>query len=203
MLISTLDLALSLSNIINGLNVHIFMIVVGLVLVMAFAHSTVRLCMYILRPPQYEMSRTASNATVAPQAPIPVVLRRDEEEFSEEETDGVSKDSVLPVPPPAYGLWRGSTVSNFGVIEISAYNSQKMDPNLMHWRRLETLQREAPPPERIASNSGQPLSPYRPPSYVTEDGVRYVLEAEPRSTAPEANSEPLPVHPSERGRIVP
>jgi hypothetical protein len=87
------------------------MIVVGLILVMAFAHATVRLCMYILRPPQYPISRTGSNATVAPQDPIPIVLRRDEEDFGDDEVNGVPKDAVLPEPPPAYGLWRGSTVS--------------------------------------------------------------------------------------------
>ncbi len=86
------------------------MIVVGLVLVMAFAHATVRLCMYLLRPPKYPISRTNSSATLAPGEPLPVVLRRDEEDFSEEETDGIPKDAVLPAPPPAYGLWRGSTV---------------------------------------------------------------------------------------------
>lgn len=87
------------------------MIVVGLVLVMAFAHAAVRLCMYILRPPQYPISRATSNAAVAPEEPIHVILRRDEEEFSDEETDSVPKDAVLPAPPPVYGLWRGSTVS--------------------------------------------------------------------------------------------
>lgn len=67
--------------------------------------------MYILRPPQYPISRATSNATVAPAEPIPVILRRDEEEVSDDEADGVPKDAVLPAPPPVYGLWRGSTVS--------------------------------------------------------------------------------------------
>lgn len=111
MYLPLLDLALAASNVINGPQVHIFMIVIGLILVMAFAHATVRLCMYILRPPQYPISRTTSNATVAPDEPIPVILRRDEEDISDEETDSVPKDAVLPMPPPAYGLWRGSTVS--------------------------------------------------------------------------------------------
>jgi hypothetical protein len=77
-----------------------------------------------------------------------------------------------------------------------------MNPNLVHWRRVETLQSEAAPPDRNTPNPEQPSSPYRPPSYATEDGVRYVLDAEPRSVAPEANSEAFPVHPSERGRIA-
>lgn len=181
------DLALALSNVISGLQVHIFMIVVGIILVMAFAYATVRLCMHILRPPRYSVSRTASNTIVAPEEPIPIVLRSDEEQLSEDETGGIPKDTVLPLPPPAYGLWRGST---------------RMDPNLIHWRKVETSQAEAVPPERNTLNSQRPPSPYRPPSYATEEGIRYALDARPGSIAPEADSESLPVHPSEQGRIV-
>ena len=86
------------------------MIVIGLVLVMAFAHAIVRLCMYILQPSNYSVRRTTSNVTVAPEGPFPVVLRRDEEDFLEDDMDSVTKEAVLPAPPPAYGLWRGSTV---------------------------------------------------------------------------------------------
>jgi hypothetical protein len=198
------DLALALSGVIQGLNIHIFMIVIGLLLVMAFAHATVRLCMYILKPPEYPISRTTSHATVAPEEPIPIILRRDEEDFSDEDEDedGVPKDAVLPAPPPAYGLWRGSTVS---VIlpnsEMETDTSQRMDPNLIHWRRVETLQREANPLQRNSQGSAQ-SSENRPPSYVTEDGVRYVMDTQPRLTMKEADAEPLPVHPSERGRIA-
>jgi len=77
-----------------------------------------------------------------------------------------------------------------------------MNPNLMHWRRVETLQREAASSDRISSISEQTSSPNRPPSYATEDGVRYVMEAQPRSTAQDADSAALPIHPSERGRIA-
>lgn len=41
----------------------------------------------------------------------------------------------------------------------------------------------------------------RPPSYASEDGVAYVIEAQPRSIAP-TSEVPLPVHPSEAGRIA-
>lgn len=77
-----------------------------------------------------------------------------------------------------------------------------MDPNLIHWRRVGQLQGETAVPEREALNAEEPSSPYRPPSYATEDGVRYVMDAQPRSIAPEANSGALPIHPSERGRIA-
>lgn len=91
---------------------------------------------------------------------------------------------------------------NLAAAVIYAYTSQRMDPNLLHWRKVEALRREAAPTERNLPTTEQ-VSPYRPPSYATEDGVRYVLDAQPRSIAPEANSEPLPIHPSERGRIAP
>lgn len=41
----------------------------------------------------------------------------------------------------------------------------------------------------------------RPPSYASEDGVAYVIEAQPRSIAPTVEV-PLPVHPSEAGRVA-
>jgi hypothetical protein len=77
-----------------------------------------------------------------------------------------------------------------------------MDPNLMHWRRVETLQREAASSGRVTSISEQASSLNRPPSYATDDGVRYVMEAQPRSTAQDADADALPTHPSERGRIA-
>lgn len=55
---------------------------------------------------------------------------------------------------------------------------------------------------------GPEMTGPRPPSYISEDGVDYVVEARPRSIAPtafapqmvEAPVPPLPVHPSEAGR---
>lgn len=42
----------------------------------------------------------------------------------------------------------------------------------------------------------------RPPSYISDDGVQYVVEAQPRSIAPTTEI-PLPEHPSEAGRTAP
>lgn len=72
-----------------------------------------------------------------------------------------------------------------------------MDPNLIHWRKVETLRREDETPVRQSLD--RPGSPYRPPSYATEDGVRYVMDAQPRS---EPTPEQLPIHPSEGGRVA-
>lgn len=49
-------------------------------------------------------------------------------------------------------------------------------------------------------SSSRPRGQRRPPSYASEDGVAYVIEAQPRSIAPTAEV-PLPVHPSEAGRV--
>ena len=45
----------------------------------------------------------------------------------------------------------------------------------------------------------RPTTANRPPSYMSDDGVDYIIEAEGRSIAP-VQDVPLPVHPSERGR---
>lgn len=105
----------------TGLQLNVSIIVIGLILVMAFAHSAVRLGMYIFRPPQYPTAGSSSNPIVTPHEPIPVVFRRDEEEMidgdenddddNDDDEYGVPKGALIPAPPPAYGLWRGSTVS--------------------------------------------------------------------------------------------
>ncbi|KIN05727.1 hypothetical protein OIDMADRAFT_16961 [Oidiodendron maius Zn] len=79
-------------------------------------------------------------------------------------------------PPPAYGLWRESV---------------RVDPNRIFWQRNETAQ------ERPDSRTDRHQTTNRPPSYISEDGVHYVLEAQPRSIAP-AEDVLLPPHPAER-----
>lgn len=74
----------------------------------------------------------------------------------------------------------------------------------------------SPSSSASASSSRRPRAGPRPPSYASEDGVSYVIEARPRSTvvplgpevvpmsmaaAPPPLPSPLPVHPSEVGRV--
>lgn len=47
----------------------------------------------------------------------------------------------------------------------------------------------------------RPRGVRRPPSYASEDGVAYVIEAQPRSIAPSSETS-LPIHPSEAGRVA-
>jgi hypothetical protein len=66
---------------------------------------------------------------------------------------------------------------------------QRVDPNRIFWQRNEAaLQRQNSRTEGRSSMSN------RPPSYISEDGVDYVIEAAPRSIAPTTDV-PLPPHP--------
>jgi len=80
-------------------------------------------------------------------------------------------------------------------------NSQRVDPNRIYWQRTETVRSHA---RQLPGTPETDLEAQRPPSYISEDGVAYVIEAAPRSIAPTADM-PLPTQPSERGRnhVVP
>ncbi|KAL7951975.1 hypothetical protein V8C42DRAFT_23456 [Trichoderma barbatum] len=91
----------------------------------------------------------------------------------DEEAAGVQNEAMA-MKPPAYGLWRESV---------------RVDPNRFFWQRNDAAQPASSPP----------ASGPRPPSYISEDGVSYVVDAVPRSIAP-AEGDQQPMHPSERGR---
>lgn len=71
---------------------------------------------------------------------------------------------------------------------------QRVDPNRIFWQRNEAAARERQNQEE------RPTTANRPPSYISEDGVDYVIEAQGRSIAPTTDV-PLPLHPAERGRV--
>ena len=84
---------------------------------MVFAHSVVRLCVVALRSERCNRISEHTDFTpvggyALPARPIPVVLARDEEiGISGTESlggEGVEKEVL---PPPTYGLWRGSVVT--------------------------------------------------------------------------------------------
>jgi hypothetical protein len=86
---------------------------------------------------------------------------------------------------------------------------QRVDPNRIYWMRNDgaptTVDEEVAPPEtgsqrREVSDSGRPRV-HRPPSYASDDGVSYVVEAQPRSIAPTTDV-PLGPHPAEAGRAA-
>ena len=91
---------------------------------------------------------------------------------------------------------------------------QRVDPDRIYWMRNESAAPETV--DEVASSDGGPERPRsdiqaessttrttvpRPPSYASDDGVSYVVEAQPRSIAP-TGEVPLrtSLHPAEAGR---
>ncbi|KAK2001569.1 hypothetical protein LX36DRAFT_667856 [Colletotrichum falcatum] len=177
-LLLLLATSLSLTQNIRSGEFTVLLILVILFVTVFFCHGLIRLCMIIfrLRPsddPRLPMPQVlAPGGYAVPREPIRVVLARDEEEQGE-----ISE--ALLTKPPAYGLWRESV---------------RVDPNRIYWQRNPNA----------ASNVGsstQSRSGPRPPSYASEDGVSYVVDARPRSMAPAMTEALIPPHPSEIGRI--
>ncbi|KAL2372024.1 hypothetical protein BDBG_04000 [Blastomyces gilchristii SLH14081] len=186
MIIFVIYLALSLSNTIDKREFHIVFILALIILVIYFCHSFIRFFMLAWRsppahPPSAAPKAVSTREYVQPDQPIPVILARDEEIVAEVDADNhIGRNgnlSGLPPPPPAYGLWR---------------NSVRINPNLVHWRRREPTGPQPGNTESEGLNNG----PHRPPSYISDDGVHYVVDIQPQSRlrAPDESD----VHPAER-----
>ncbi|KAH8687670.1 hypothetical protein BGZ60DRAFT_522319 [Tricladium varicosporioides] len=183
-LVLTVYLALALSNRNESQEFHVLLILIILITTIFFCHALVRLCMMIINPPpegdpdhQEIPTMVGPGGYANPAVPIRVALARDEE------AAGIESDATK-LPPPAYGLWRESV---------------RVDPNRLYWARNEAaLQRE----QSARQTENRPQTANRPPSYISDDGIDYVVEAAPRSIAP-ITDVPLPPHPSERGRVWP
>ncbi|KAK2801821.1 hypothetical protein FQN50_007566 [Emmonsiellopsis sp. PD_5] len=208
-------LALSLSSAVDGREFHVVVILALILLTIYFCHSFIRLFMLAWRPaPEYSppsvTGRIGTFGYAHPDRPIPVILARDEEvraidvdlergqQANANENAGADGGGGggaggvgLAPPPPAYGLWR---------------NSVKINPNLVYWQRREENHRHRHNQGMMhrSDNDGQ-RETNRPPSYMSDDGVRYVVDiqrhpqaasmaAQPRGFAPEE----AVLHPSER-----
>ncbi|TVY60658.1 hypothetical protein LSUE1_G007292 [Lachnellula suecica] len=184
LMVLTVYLCLALTNRNESQEFHVLLILIILITTIFFCHALIRLCMMIINPPvddalsQDLPSMVGPGGYANPTVPIQVALARDEE------AAGIENDATK-LPPPAYGLWRESV---------------RVDPNRIYWQRNEAaaLQRQNSTERREA----RPSTANRPPSYISENGVDYVLEAEPRSIAPTTDV-PMAPHPSERGRVWP
>ncbi|KAK0732991.1 hypothetical protein B0T26DRAFT_630319, partial [Lasiosphaeria miniovina] len=175
-------LSLSLTKNINSSEFTVLLILIILFVTIIFCYGLVRLCILLVRGDHHgntdrlpEMRGPGGYAI--PEQPIRVVLARDEE------AAGIESETTK-IKPPAYGLWRESV---------------RVDPNRIYWMRNH----DAPPLDTDKEEAGSSHAPRttapRPPSYASEDGVSYVVEARPRSMAPTTNVPVLP-HPSETGR---
>ncbi|KAH6649177.1 hypothetical protein BKA67DRAFT_662091 [Truncatella angustata] len=179
-------LALSVTKNINNSEFTILLILVILFATIVFCHGLIRLCMIVMRPKSPDDEERARlpemmgpGGYAVPKRPIRVLLARDEE------AAGLESETTK-VHPPAYGLWRESV---------------RVDPNRIYWQRND----QEPVP--LGNAASRPATANRPPSYASDDGVDYVVEARPRSMAPLSDATlstsgvPLPTHPSEAGRI--
>ncbi|KAH8887824.1 hypothetical protein GQ53DRAFT_768138 [Thozetella sp. PMI_491] len=193
-LLLSVYLALSITKNINNSEFTVLLILIILFVTIFFCHGLIRLCILIVKGPRDEEQHPRAQVAqlygpggyAIPRQPIRVVLARDEE------AAGIESEATK-INPPAYGLWRESV---------------RVDPNRIFWMRNEeapaTVEEENTTESSSSSSHGSASEPSglrRPPSYASDDGVSYVVEAQPRSTAPTTD---VPVagdlHPSERGR---
>ncbi|SPN99503.1 uncharacterized protein DNG_02355 [Cephalotrichum gorgonifer] len=172
-------LALSLSKSLQNGEFTVLLILLILFTTIIFCHGLIRLCMSVMRPGRDDDDTSSRGPGLSafvgfslPRRPVRVLLARDEE------AAGIESETTK-LQPPAYGLWRESV---------------RVDPNRLFWQRNQ----DAAPDEPSTSTETQSI--HRPPSYASEDGVGYVVDAVPRSIAPTTDV-PLPIHPSERGRL--
>ncbi|RYP47198.1 hypothetical protein DL768_006707 [Monosporascus sp. mg162] len=207
-------LALSMSRRITSSESTILLILIVLFATIIFCHGLVRICMlltrrqrrgtdggdlerggrggsspwhhhhqqhpYYLRNNRHQQQQMAEvmvpGGYAVPRRPIRVVLARDEEAAGREA-------ETAKVKPPAYGAWRESV---------------RVDPNRLYWQRIDGHHHHQSPGSTSESSSDGPHRSEtrpgsagtdtgvaaRPPSYASDDGVAYVVEARPRSIAP-------------------
>ncbi|KAK0708619.1 hypothetical protein B0H67DRAFT_590787 [Lasiosphaeris hirsuta] len=206
-LILTVYLSLSITKNINNSEFTVLLILIILFVTIFFCHGLIRLCMMVVRGGRNREDSANRSGRLPemmgpggyaiPREPIRVVLARDEE------AAGIESEATKS-NPPAYGLWRESV---------------RVDPNRIYWQRNDEAAPDTVDEERSLHGSPgesgtrshdhdeagpsedvRPTVP-RPPSYASDDGVSYVVEAQPRSIAPTMEV-PLrgSVHPAEAGR---
>ncbi|KAK4185992.1 hypothetical protein QBC35DRAFT_502373 [Podospora australis] len=230
-LILAVYLSLSLTKNIQSSEFTILLIILILFVTIFFCHSLIRLCMLVVKGrkggdsdsgsnssrsqlPEMQQSGPQCGGYAIPREPIRVVLARDEE------AAGIESEATK-TGPPAYGLWRESV---------------RVDPNRIYWMRNQAASVSGEESEDFTEGSSDVSSLSsssdsgraeqtgdasttragavpRPPSYASDDGISYVVEARPRSTVlpPMATRRTMPsvrdttysaagLHPAEAGR---
>lgn len=112
------DLALALTVPDLGQELHLLFILIILGTLVIFVHSLIRLCVLASKGPRGRRARhtipsVAGPEGFTPDAPIRVHLARDEEIAAQEDDGTITAEKLASIkaPPPAYGLWRCSVVS--------------------------------------------------------------------------------------------
>ncbi|KAI0407566.1 hypothetical protein F4802DRAFT_516620 [Xylaria palmicola] len=176
----TIYLSLSITKNINMSEFSILLILLILLTTIFFCHGLILLCMLLVRPRgrrqsssenDVEANKFGHQGYAIPSQPIRVVLARDEE------AAGIESETTK-AKPPAYGLWRESV---------------RVDPNRIYWQRAELRPPSPPTSASSVSNdadheSDRRSAQRRPPSYASDDGIDYVVDARPRSIAPPPSS---------------
>ncbi|EAW10890.1 uncharacterized protein ACLA_065240 [Aspergillus clavatus NRRL 1] len=151
-----------------GQEIHILLIFMILILSIIFCHSLIRFAMTVLRDPGSGVARNRIPSRAGPMGyaqparPIHVILAGDEEALVGSE--GHLREKVT-APPPAYGLWRSSV---------------RLNPDLLYWQRREGDERPDTTIDGTGRRQNNKAAAPRPPSYASDDGVEYVIEAQPR-----------------------
>lgn len=189
------------------------LILIILFVTIFFCHSLIRLCMLVVKARKREQlvqqgqlpEMLGPGGYAIPREPIPVVLARDEE------AAGIESEATK-TGPPAYGVWRESVVctgpqQSPPSLALLTVVWQRVDPNRLYWMRNHQAsaveETDVGSSSAESSNSsGTRTNVPRPPSYSSDDGVSYVVEARPRSIAPPRGDVSLMTssHPSEAGR---
>ncbi|KAI1814423.1 hypothetical protein GGS20DRAFT_548548 [Poronia punctata] len=182
-------LSLAMTKNIETSEFTILLIVLILLTTIIFCHGLIRLCMLLAAQRNRKKASPGGVAAaevnavngpqggyVVPREPIRVVLA------SDEEAAGIESEAVKTTPP-AYGKWRESV---------------RVDPNRIYWQRAEPPKPQpstATPTDMNGDANDEHAhgAPHeqqlrRPPSYASDDGVEYVVDARPRSIAPPPSS---------------
>ncbi|KAE8156134.1 hypothetical protein BDV40DRAFT_293776 [Aspergillus tamarii] len=165
----SLFFAFAVSRLRLGHELHILLIFMILILIVVFCHSLIRFLVEVLRGSRSAVatnripSRAGPTGYAQPERPIHVILTGDEEILTE--NNGASWKKVTP-PPPAYGLWRSSV---------------RINPDLLYWHRVASNVPSLPQHANEAQGLGGKARLPRPPSYTSDNGIDYVIEAQPRS----------------------
>ncbi|QDS70965.1 hypothetical protein FKW77_007269 [Venturia effusa] len=203
---------------------HILFILALLGTVAFFTHSTIRLWIMSRKGhhPSSESSRhncfpsTAGPEGFKPNRPIPVQLARDDEIAALDEEGLLHEEKLesIKMPPPAYGLWRESVRIDPNLLHWQRVHNATEAENT---RRQHRLSHDS---VALVSNFGSPALGFvreedessdqgpqtqevpsvprthqmRPPSYVSDDGVSYVVSALP-------GRPPSEIHPALRVRL--
>ncbi|EZF33045.1 hypothetical protein H109_01615 [Trichophyton interdigitale MR816] len=163
---------------------HIILIIALMACTVYFCHSLIRLLMTAKRRQVRRRRVHYDQPTRDPDMvesfthidrPIPVIFATDlEMGLGTGAEENENKPGQVSIPPPAYGLWRGSV---------------KMDPSRLYWQRIDPQK-----PNRCHSQSmGEP----RPPSYISDEGVQssIIVNLQPQLQSTSTSSTTAPTEP--------